>query len=78
MSKRIEVFRCAVCDGKFKTYEGSRRLLCGHPNCLEMYQTGKTIDQLVREASEIPKDIPNNDLDYQEFDLERMVERRDE
>lgn len=78
MKKKIEVFRCVICDGKFKAYEGSKRFLCGDPNCNDMYITGKSIDQLVREASDIPKDIPDNNDDYDDYDLEKMVERRDE
>jgi hypothetical protein len=36
------------------------------------------MDDLVREASQMPTDIPNNNHDYDEFDIEKMMSRREE
>lgn len=34
------------------------------------------MDDLVREASKMPENIPDNNHDYDEFDLEEMMNRR--
>lgn len=34
------------------------------------------MDDLVREASQMPEDIPNNNHDYDDFNLEEIAGRR--
>jgi len=43
-----------------------------------MSRTGETMDDLVREASRMPEEIPPNNHDYDEFDIEELMKRRDD
>lgn len=36
------------------------------------------MDQLVKEESQIPYGIPHNNHDYEEFDIEKMMTRRED
>ncbi len=72
----IEPRFCVVCDAKF--YNANKLTeVCTRPECYRMSRTGETMDDLVREASRMPEFIPNNNHDYDEFDLEKMMLRPD-
>lgn len=43
-----------------------------------MFRTGETMDDLVREASQMPDFIPDNNHDYDDFDLEEMMSRKED
>lgn len=73
--KHIDKRRCIVCDAKFESVNPFREV-CTRPECYRMSKTGETMDDLVREASQMPEDIPDNNHDYDDFDLEKMMGRR--
>ncbi len=69
--------RCACCGAKKKHTYALGLIFCS-PECSRMFRTGETMDDLVREASQMPESIPNNNHDYDEFDIEEMMSRRTE
>lgn len=72
-----EKCRCAVCGAKTNSAYLLGEVFCS-PECSRMFRTGESMDDLVREASQMPVDIPNNNHDYDEFDIEKMMSRRSE
>ena len=73
--KSIDARRCIICDARFESVNPFREV-CTRPECYRMSKTGETMDDLVREASQMPEYIPDNNNDYDEYDLEKMMERR--
>lgn len=69
--------KCLVCDAQY-TSENPYREVCFRPECHTILKTGKSMDDLVKEESQIPRDIPDNNHDYDEFDLEEMMNRRED
>jgi hypothetical protein len=66
---------CIVCEARFESPNPFREV-CYRPECYRMSKTGETMDDLVREASQMPEDIPDNNHDYDEFDLEDLINQR--
>jgi predicted nucleic acid-binding Zn ribbon protein len=64
--------RCTVCGAKFVDSYSLEDPVCS-TDCRTILRTGKTMDDLVREASIMPRDIPDNNHDYDEFDLEQLT-----
>jgi hypothetical protein len=76
-SKRIIV--CVVCGARYPYWgTNAMRDVCDRPECYEIKRTGKTMDEIVNEASQMPRDIENNNHDYDEFDPEVMMARRED
>ncbi len=72
-----EKAHCACCGAKTNSAFILGEIFCS-PECRRMFRTGETMDDLVREASRMPTDIPNNNHDYDEYDIEKMMTRREE
>ncbi len=68
---------CSCCGARCKTGYRIGEVFCS-PECSRMFRTGESMDDLVREASQMPTDIPDNNHDYDEFDIEKMMSRKEE
>ncbi len=72
-----EKAHCACCGAKVNSAYILGQIFCS-PECSRMFRTGETMDDLVREASRMPTDIPNNNHDYDEYDIEKMIISRED
>lgn len=72
-----EKSKCSCCGAKTNSAFKLGMVFCS-PECSRMFRTGESMDDLVREASRMPDDIPKNNRDYDDFDTEKMMARSDD